>query len=264
MDVLDRWQELVRRPEPEIPLDEAALLISAASSPTLDVDGELSRLDSIAALVRRPALDALCRLLFEDLGLTGDRESYGDPRNSYLDQVLRRRRGIPISLSVLLMEVGRRCGVTLEGVGMPGHFLVRESGATDVYVDAFDRGRRLDTEGCERLFRNVTGAGMALSPGMLAPSDRRAILARMLANLDRSFEDRSDRVSLAWVSELRARLPGRTPGDQTQLAGRLVQLGRFDRAADVLEEAAAQASASGDGSSERLLARAATLRARLN
>ena len=106
-------------PESVVPLDEAALLISAHANPALDVAAQLRRLDRLATRVERADSSGLCRLLFEQLGLRGDRERYDDPVNSYLDQVLERRRGIPISLSVLLIEVGRRCGVCLEAVGMP-------------------------------------------------------------------------------------------------------------------------------------------------
>ena len=103
-------------PADHLALDEAALLIAAHANPGLDVAAQLQRLDDVAALVgHRRHRRLVCRVLFEDLGLTGDREGYDDPLNSYLDQVLDRRRGIPISLSVLLIEVGRRCGLSLRG-----------------------------------------------------------------------------------------------------------------------------------------------------
>src|SRR5439155_10429895 len=143
---------------------------------------------------------------------------YDDPRNSYIDQVLARRRGIPISLSVVLMEIGRRCGLPLEGVGMPGHFLVRDPAAPDLLIDAFDSGRRLDRSGCERLLQTVAGTRTELTQAMLAATGRRAILARLLANLDRSFERRSDTKALSWVGALRLRIPDLPAGDRLQLA----------------------------------------------
>jgi len=99
------------RPDPEIPLDEAAMLIAAHANPALDIEAQLTRLDETAAQVGRGDTEQVCRLVFENLGIRGDTATYDDPRNSYLDQVLDRRRGIPISISVLLIEIGRRCGV---------------------------------------------------------------------------------------------------------------------------------------------------------
>ncbi len=249
-------------PEDTVPLDEAALLISAHANPTLSVISQLGRLDELATRVDGADSSALCRVLFEQVGLRGDREHYDDPANSYLDQVLDRRRGIPISLSVLLIEVGRRCGVPLQAVGMPGHFLVRDPGAPEQLIDAFDQGRRLDRVDCERLLRAVTGGAGRLTPDLLATSGTWATLARMLANLDRSFERRGDTVSLTWVSELRLSIPTAAIGDRRQLAGRLVALGRLDAAAAVLEEAAGDAT--GPEVRNQLLREATTLRARLN
>jgi regulator of sirC expression with transglutaminase-like and TPR domain len=262
VDVLARWIELMARPEHLLPLDEAALLISARANGALDVEAQLRRLDELAGQVDREDVSALCRMLFGQLGLQGERERYDDPANSYLDQVLDRRRGIPISLSVLLIEIGRRCGVRLEAVGMPGHFLVRDPALPDLLIDAFDRGRRLDHADCERLLRSIVGGGAQLTPEMLATTGPRATLGRMLANLDRSFERRGDYASLAWVSDLRMHVPQASLGDRTHLAGRLAALGRLDVAAGVLEEAAC--AASGTELRERLTAEALALRARLN
>lgn len=249
-------------PEHAVPLDEAALLISATANPALDVGGQLARLDRIAAGVGAADTPSLCRVLFDEVGLRGDRDSYDDPVNSYLDQVLDRGLGIPISLSVILVEVGRRCGVRLEPVGMPGHFLVRDPAEPDSLIDAFAGGRRLDHNACQQLLHSVTAGTGSLTPEMLVTTGPWATLSRMLANLDRSFERRGDRRSLVWVSELRARVPKAALADRTQLAGRLAALGRFDTGAVVLEEAAAAARI--PRVQERLLADALTLRARLN
>lgn len=250
------------RPEDDLPLAEAALLISAAANPELDVAAQLARIDGIAAEVDEPDTGGLCRLLFDRIGLKGDRETYDDPLNSYLDRVLDRRLGIPISLSVLLIDVGRRCGVGLEAVGMPGHFLVRDPAEPDVLIDAFDGGRRLDRAACQRLLHTVTAGTGTLSPEMLAATGPWATLSRMLANLDRSFDRRDDRRALVRISELRSHIPRAPLADRTQLAGRLAALGRFDTGAAVLEEAASVATI--PRVQERLRADALTLRARLN
>jgi regulator of sirC expression with transglutaminase-like and TPR domain len=262
VDASARWSELMELPEINVPLDEAALLISAHANPTLSVISQLRRLDELSTRVEGADASALCRLLFEQVGLRGDREHYDEPANSYIDQVLDRRRGIPISLSVLLIEVGRRCGVSLEAVGMPGHFLVRDPRAPGYLIDAFDEGRRLDRADCERLLRAVTGSAGRLTPDLLATSGTWATLARMLANLDRSFERRGDAVSLAWVSDLRLSIPIAGVGDRRQLAARLAALGRLDAAAAALEAAAGVAA--GSEIRNQLLREATTLRARLN
>jgi regulator of sirC expression with transglutaminase-like and TPR domain len=262
VEVPARWTELMGLPESRLPLDEAALLISARANPALDISDQLHRLDQIAGQVDRADVASLCRVLFECLGLRGDRENYEDPANSYIDQVLDRLLGIPISLSVLLIEIGKRCEIPLEAVGMPGHFLVRDPAAPDQLIDPFYEGRRLSRAECERLLQTTTGQVTALTAEMLAATGPRATLARMLCNLDRSFEQRGDRAALAWVSQMRMAIPKASLGDRTQLATRLAALGRLDAAAAVLEQAATDAADSDVRS--RLLHEASTIRARLN
>ncbi len=258
-----RWADLIQLPDEDLPLDEAALVIAAHANPGLDIAEQLGRLDAIAASLSQSETEELCHVLFEELGLLGDREEYDDPRNSYIDQVLDRRRGIPISLSLVLIEVGRRRGLRLEGVGMPGHFLVRDTTEPQLLIDAFDGGRRLDRSSCERLLQAVVGRPVELTSDMLAPTPPRAVLARMLANLDRSFERRADYPSLAWVTDLRLDIPGLPLGDRVQLAGRLGLLGRFGAAANVLDAAAAHPSVD-DQLRARLRAEATAMRARTN
>lgn len=245
-----------------MPLDEAALLISATAQGDLDVGAQLRRLDDLAGRVVPGDLASLNHVLYTETGLRGDREGYYHPDNSFLDRVLDRRLGIPITLAVVLIEVGRRAGVTLEAVGMPGHFLVRDPSIPHALLDPFDGGRLLDLAACERLLHQTTGATTRLTPEMLAATGPHAILARMLSNLDRAFEMRQERMSLSWVCELRLALPSASMGDRTQLAGRLASLGRLDVAASVLEQVAATVT------SERVRARlteqAGSFRARLN
>ncbi|MBV9660271.1 MAG: transglutaminase family protein [Acidimicrobiales bacterium] len=262
MDVPGRWAELMRLPEARVPLDEAALLISARANPALDVYEQLARLDELAGRVNAPDTSELCQLLFGRLGLRGNRDRYDDPDNSYLDQVLDRRLGIPISLSVVLIEVGRRCGVELQAVGMPGHFLVRDPAAPGQLIDAFDAGRRLDHGGCEQLLQAVTAGAGRLTPEMLATTGTWAILTRMLANLDRSFERRGDHKALAWVTDMRVPIPDAPVGDRVHLATRLAGLGRLDTASGVLERAASTLAES--PARAKLVAQASDLRARLN
>jgi regulator of sirC expression with transglutaminase-like and TPR domain len=238
MDPTARWRELLQRRV--VPLDEAALLVSAHASPGLDVAAQLRRLDQLAGRVAAPkSTDAVVDLLFRRVGLLGDTATYTDPRNSYLDQVLDRRLGIPISLSILLIEVGRRCGLELEGVGMPGHFLVRDRADPDQLIDAFGGGRRLDPAACRALFDAVVGPGVAYDHSALAASGTRAILARVLANLDRSFRERGDLGGLGWVTTLRLAMPALPVALRVDLAATLGELGRCGEELAVLHDALA-------------------------
>jgi regulator of sirC expression with transglutaminase-like and TPR domain len=263
MDWLARWRELMERPERNLPLDEAALVIAAAADPNLDVAAQLSRLDDVAAQIGTADTERVCRLLFETLHLKGDHQSYDDPRNSYLPQILDRQLGIPISLSVLLIEIGRRCGVNLEGVGMPGHFLVRDPDHPELLIDAFSGGSRLDHAACMRLLHASVGSEVELRVGMLDPVGPQAILARMLANLDHSFRRRADRSSLLWVTRLRVAIPGLPLADRLASADGLAGLGCHDEAAAILEELAGSPDISAE-SARALRARAQSLLAALN
>jgi regulator of sirC expression with transglutaminase-like and TPR domain len=254
----ERFISLVQGHDATLPLDEAALLMAHHAEPDLDVSAQLHRLDGLADQVGERSDGGVVDLLFGRLGIRGNEADYTDPRNSFLDQVLDRGLGIPISLAVLTMEVGRRVGVTVEGVGMPGHFLVRCEG---IVRDPFRGGQVLDPGQVESLFRAVHGPAAPFTPAMLASTPPRAIMARMLANLRNSYAARSDPVALAWVATLMAAVPGVPPAEQVRLAGLLVEVGRFAEAGDVLDRLA--------GSSQReegrdLRAKAGMLRARLN
>jgi regulator of sirC expression with transglutaminase-like and TPR domain len=189
---LAQFTAAVRRPDPEIPLARAALLIAAAEQPGLDVDTHLGRLDALAdgAEPARRAADALSRLhrlrefLFEELGFAGDRDDYFDPRNSHLNEVLDRRLGIPITLSLVLIETGRRLGLEMEGIGLPGHFITgaRIEGE-HVLLDPFNRGAVLTVEACSQVVNRALGRPVRLTSAHFAPVDNRHFLTRMLANL---------------------------------------------------------------------------------
>jgi regulator of sirC expression with transglutaminase-like and TPR domain len=258
VDITDRFADLVRGPEEWCRLDLGAVLIAAHARRTLDVDEQLSRLDALAAGCPADSLDAVVDHLAGELGFRGDRDDYSDPRNSLLDQVLDRRLGIPITLSVLLIEVGRRRGLPLVGVGMPGHFLVRAADDPDRFADPFHQ-RPLDRAGCEMLFRSVHGPKPTFQDRFLDPVGPRAVLARMLTNLQRSFVGRGDRSGALWAQCLRVLVPGTTVADRRQLAAMLAANGRFDAAAVELDAIAEDGSG---GARDRHAARA--LRAKLN
>lgn len=253
-----RFRALVQRPPDEVALDEAALVIAAHARPGLDVSAELKLLDRLAAGITDHTLDEWRRHLFVELGFSGDVDSYYDPSNSFLDQVVRRRRGLPITLSVLGIEVGRRVGLRLEGVGLPGHFLLRHG--PDAYVDPFDGGRLLDRAGCLDRFRAVNGRDARFLPSYLEPVGPHAILSRMLNNLRSVYAGRGEVAALSWVYDLRAALPDMSPHEAREWAQVLGAAGRFVEAAERLETLVDELP----DQEESLLSEAFALRARLN
>lgn len=211
MDPTARFFELATGPGASLPLDEMGLLVAAHAHPGLDVAAQLRHLDDLASRVGEPTLAGLRRLLFDELGFEGNGSDYYDPRNSYLDDVLERRTGIPISLAVVMLEVGRRAGVALSGVSMPGHFLVRSVGDPGVFVDPFSHGSVLDRAGCRARFLAVHGRGAVFDEAFLEPVGNAAIVDRQLANLEAIAGARGDVFTSAWVLRLRSALPGAGP-----------------------------------------------------
>jgi regulator of sirC expression with transglutaminase-like and TPR domain len=259
----DRFAALVRAPEPERRdhLGEAALLIAAHAHVGLDVDRYLAELDDLAARCDEPVLAEVTHQLFGVEGFRGNDDDYYDPRNSYLDDVLDRRLGIPITLSVVLLEVGRRLGIPLAGVSMPGHFLVRLLGELPVFLDPFAGGRLLGEAECEERFRLMHGVATPFDPEFLAPVPTIDIVARILNNLRSVHLERQDSVALDWVLQLRGLLPGASIEQRQERAGVLVAQARFDEAATLLEDLAEEAP---DAKAASLSSKAKRLRARLN
>jgi hypothetical protein len=261
VDPTSRFAELVAGPEAALPLDELGLLIAAHAHEGLDVAAQVARFDDLAGEVREPTLDGLRRLLFRDLGFTGNDVDYYDPRNSYLDDVLDRRTGIPISLAVVMLEVGRRIGVPLSGVSMPGHFLVRDKVDPEVFVDPFARGSVLDRRGCRLRFHAVHGPDAHFDDAYLEPVGKLQIVERQLANLENVAGVRGETFTLLWLLRLHATVPGVDDNVCRRLAAALGAAGRPDEAAAILE-GLAERSADEVAASDAAQARA--MRARLN
>lgn len=252
-DPTARFAALASRQDQPLPLDEALLIIAAHAHPGLDVEAEKARLDELAGGVEAGSFDSLRTHLFEELGFTGDHTTYYDARNSLLPDVLDRRLGLPITLSVLAVEVGRRCGVVLEGIGMPAHFLARSVTEPHRYLDAFDGGRELDLAGCRQLFERAA-PGLPWDEEHLAPSPPLTTVVRVLANLAGAYRRVGDRRALCWALDLRLQLPGASERERRELGILLGASGRFDEGAVVLEAS----------SEDRDQEAAARLRARLN
>lgn len=212
-----RFAELMAGDPHQVPLDETALLVSAELQPGLDVIEWLVALDSLAAECPTPTADGVARYLFDIEGFAGNRRAYYDWRNSCLDRVIATRTGIPISLSVLMIEVARRVGVTLDGVGMPAHFLVRSSADEDVFYDPFTGGARLDRTAVRVRFDELTGGGMPWNDAYLVPTSNRDIVIRMLNNLKNVCVARSDAVRLGLVMGLRATIPEFATAEESEI-----------------------------------------------
>src|SRR5262245_623602 len=189
---LDEALTLLAR-DPAAPLDlaEVALLLASDEYPDLDVSAYLSELTGMAHEVRhrlRGGLEArvtaFCRYLFHDMGFRGNTKDYYDARNSYLNEVLDRRTGLPIALAAVAIAVGSRAGLEVVGVGLPGHFIAKAvADGREVLFDPFHGGRRLTPEDCEILVEKVCGLTIEATPQLLEAAPLGQIVLRILTNL---------------------------------------------------------------------------------
>lgn len=208
-----RFAAMLAAPEAELDLAAAALMIAAEEYPQLGTGPYLRRLDLLAERTRDRLADEtaplvvlqeLSRVLFVEEGFRGNTEAYYDPRNSFLNDVLDRRAGIPITLSVVYLEVGWRLGLPLAGVNFPGHFLVRYTGeALTLLVDPFQNGEIRFADEAQELLDRVYGGAVQLQPEFLRPAGKRDILVRILANLKGIYlNTRDDARALAAIERI--------------------------------------------------------------
>ena len=241
-------QELARLfqvPDERVDLGRAALLLARAEYPELDLNAELTRLDELAQRGRPhvraelPAaarVDGLRAFLAGVCGFRGNEHDYHDPTNSFLNRVLDRRIGIPISLSVVYIEIGRRLGVPLFGVGLPGHFLVKyQDRERRMFLDPFHGGRTVTLSGCREIVERMYEGQVQFREDMLAAVEKRYILARMLSNLRAVYlEQRQLRKAVDIVEMLLALNPA--SADDLKMRGLLCyQLGRRGQSRQDLE-----------------------------
>jgi regulator of sirC expression with transglutaminase-like and TPR domain len=197
---LRAWTDLVRAPDHEIDLAQGALALARVEYPDLTPDHHVKLLDELAARSGTGGVDdplrALHRLrefLFDEEGFRGNAEHYYDPANSCLNQVLERKLGIPITLSMVMIEVARRVGLHVHGVGLPGHFVVSaQVGDESVLLDPFDGGTMLTQESAAELVARAMGRRVTLTADHFAPVSKRQILARVLANLKGAYIRREE------------------------------------------------------------------------
>jgi len=240
------FQELVTLPDGAVPLAEAALLLACEEYPQLEISPYLDMLDELAGIVRpklRPGMspldtiEALNEVLFGVAGFRGNTENYNDPRNSFFNDVLVRRVGIPITLSAVYLEVARRISFPIFGVGMPGHFLVKYGDHTqEFFLDPFNGGQILSREDCERRFSEMFGNDQEFTERMLAVVSPRQMLFRMLNNLKTIYlKAQAFEKSLAMVDMMLLADPEAM--EQYRDRGILkVQLRRFDAAVRDFEQ----------------------------
>lgn len=221
-------------------LDRSCLLVSAVFEPHVDVARSLRVLDALAADAERAAAGAtdsyamagaVLDAVFKSGGFNGNAARYHERGNSLLSTVLERRTGIPITLSIVVIEVARRIGLRLDGIGLPGHFVVRFPDATSrLFIDAFDKGRVIDATQCVDIVDRHTGGRVTWSDRFLEPVAPRAIIKRVLANLKNVLSHAKDYASALTAIELQLALD---PGDSTELRDRgilFARLHRYDRA----------------------------------
>jgi regulator of sirC expression with transglutaminase-like and TPR domain len=188
-----QFAEIVRRNDQSVELDYTALLIATEEYPHLEITKYLGQLDSFADQARElddqnaepvARIMRFTHLLSDKLGFHGNQENYLDARNSFLNDVIDRRTGIPITLSVIFIEVARRIGLKLSGVGMPGHFIVKYADDdTEILIDPFNGGRLISEDGCREMIEQIYHGAIQFNSSFLDAVTKKQILTRMLQNL---------------------------------------------------------------------------------
>ncbi len=196
------FQREVQQPDEQIHLERAALYLAQEDYPELDVEAYLSALDAMAAEVeeRLPAsfyplkvIQTINHYLYDDLGFVGNTTDYYDPRNSFLNEVIDRRTGIPITLSLVYLAIAQRLGLPMVGINMPGHFLIRPNlEDVEICVDAFHEGEILFPQDCQERLVQVYGHLVEMKPAYLQAVSTRQYLARILTNLKVTYINRGE------------------------------------------------------------------------
>ncbi|MBF2006514.1 MAG: SirB1 family protein [Chlorogloeopsis fritschii C42_A2020_084] len=238
------YQE-IQQPDEYIDLARAALYIAQEEYPNLDVEEYLNALDAMAAELeerlppqRYPLriIQSINQYIYEDLRFTGNKIDYYDPRNSFLNDVIDRRLGIPISLALVYIEVARRIDFPMVGIGMPGHFLIRpDIPEMEIFVDAFNDGEIMFPQDCQEKLAQMYQYPVSIQPEFLAGVTKKQFLARMLTNLKYIYLSQQElEKALAIVERILLLFPDLA----LELRDRgllCYQLGRFSQAANDLE-----------------------------
>jgi regulator of sirC expression with transglutaminase-like and TPR domain len=197
-----RFYQEIQQPDEYIDLEKAALYIAQEEYSKLDVDESVNALDTMAEEIRSllpkepyplKTLQTINRYLYEDLGFSGNTTDYYDPRNSFLNDVIDRRTGIPITLSLVYLSIAQRLDFPMVGIGMPGHFLIRPvQEDMEIFVDAFHQGEIMFLQDCQDRLNQMAGQPIEMQPQYLAAVTNRQFLARMLTNLKVIYLNRGE------------------------------------------------------------------------
>lgn len=235
---LRQWAAEVERPEQEIDLARAALVLARMEYADLDIGAYLGGLGELAARAEAGCrkctdlnlLHCVREYLFAELGFAGNRDDYSDPRNSFLNDVLDRRLGIPITLSLLLIEVGRQLGLPMEGIGLPGHFVAGvRLGEEQLLLDPFNGGAILTPDACADLVARALGRRVRLTDADFAPVTKRQLLARMLRNLKAIYWRREEWDKAVQTVDRLLVLEPAAGGEWRDRGNALASLGEFRR-----------------------------------
>ncbi len=246
------FASLIKRREERIDLALAVLLIAKEEYPRLAIEDYVERLDQLAGELRietdleggpEKVLEGLAWFLGKEQGFSGNPDEYYDPRNSYLNEVMDRRLGIPITLCIVYIEVARRAGIRLQPVTFPGHFLIKlpNDDGEDLFLDPYNGGRLMTVDDCERFYHELHGDSTPFSETMLAAGTKRQVVTRVLRNLKAIYLRNQELDRALRMIELMTTV---TPWDLDQIRDRgLVhyRLGEIEQAVSDLEVYASHA-----------------------
>ena len=266
MKLSDILAALAEDPNHPVDLARVALLIARDAYSQMNPRVYLRRVDRLADQLRPRLVGSLaartaelCTFLFEEAGFTGNAENYYDPRNSYLNKVLDRQVGLPITLSLLAIAVGTRAGLPVFGVALPGHFVAKTVGENgeEIVFDPFNGGQFLDTDACETMVAAITGRPFEVTPESLAAPSPGAFILRMLNNLKTAYIAEGSHLRAARVARRLVQLLPGEPGQRRDLGLLLAQADRPGRAIDPLKRYLATAPEADDAEQvETILAKA--------
>ena len=235
----------INLPEEQINLDKAALYLAKEEYPELDVEEYLNVLDVMAAEIKERLpkenyplriIKSINNYLYQDLGFRGNTRDYYDPRNSFLNQVIERRTGIPITLALFYLEIAKRINFPMVGIGMPGHFLIKpDFEDADIYVDAFNEGEILFPQDCAERLAQIYGQPVAMRPEFLEAVGPKKLLTRMLTNLKVIYINRAEELKALAVIERILLLFPEAVVERRDRGVLYYQLGRWTEARQDLE-----------------------------
>jgi regulator of sirC expression with transglutaminase-like and TPR domain len=256
-----RFEEIAGRPDSLLDLVEGSLVIALEENPSLDLDHHLREVETWTGAVRdrlqgsrdvERIVDTINRLLFDEEGFRGENDDYYDPRSALLSDALERHAGLPITLSILYIELSRRIGAEAVGVALPGRFLVKFSGAFGVIVvDPFDGGRVLSTQELQKILDGMFGGGVQLRESHLRSFSPKEILARELAQLKAAYLSQHELARAAASIDRLLILDDRDAYEVRDRAGLAVQMHSYRQAIELFERYLALSPSADDRSRVR-------------